>query len=158
MKKSGLIFIIFVWSLLLFACSGSQPGNGLIFDATQIKGHPDTTEVKKLLHAVPDSSYYRLFFGQPRFIQLYYAMDSSEFRYKDGKLIEIIVNKPSMPYKPESIARFGLPSNPPTSQDSMAYIMWKNVFPEYEAVNFYLVGSKENSGKKKYKVYFKLKP
>jgi hypothetical protein len=156
-KKSTQIFIFVVLTALVFACGNNKSENGLIFDATQIKGHPDTTEVKKLLHAQPDTSYYRLYFGQLRYIQLYHSMDSAEFRFKKNKLIEIIVNKPSVGYTPQSITKFGLPFHQPTSSDSSAYFMWKNIYPEYEVVNYYLVGSKKNGNKQNFKIYFKLK-
>ncbi|GET32787.1 hypothetical protein PbJCM13498_16500 [Prolixibacter bellariivorans] len=157
MKKSAQIFILVVLTALVFGCGNNKSGNSLIFDATQIKGHPDTTEVKKLLHAQPDTSYYRWYFGQRRFIQLYNSMDSAEFRFKKNKLIEIIVNSPPVDYIPQSITKFGLPFQQPTSSDSSAYFMWKNIYPEYEVVNYYLVGSKKKGPKQNFKIYFKLK-
>ena len=156
-KKFARIFTFAALVALVHACNNQKPQNGLIFDAAQIKGHPDTTEVKKLLHAQPDTSYYRWYFGQRRFIQIYNSMDSTEFRFKANKLIEIIVNNPSINYQPESITHFGLPFQQPTAQDSSAYFMWKNVYEEYEVVNYYLVGSKEKGRKYNFKIYFKLK-
>lgn len=157
MRKSAQIFILFLLAAVLFSCNNKKPQNGLIFDAARIKGHPDTTEVKKLLQATPDSSYYRRYFGQLRYIQVYNSMDSAEFRFKDNKLIEIIVNNPTVGYRPESITKFGLPLKPVTSQDTSAYFMWKNVYPDYSVVNYYLVGNKDNGKKHRFKIYFKLK-
>ncbi|GET27243.1 hypothetical protein [Prolixibacter sp. NT017] len=157
MKKFVQIFIFTLLVGLMFACNPQKQNNGLIFDAKLFKGHPDTTEVKKLLDARPDTAFYRLLFGRPRYIQMYDALDSTEFRFKHNKLIEIIVHKPTVAYSAESVTRFGLPFKSATSRDTSAYIMWKNVYPQYPVVNFYLVGNKPNGNEKAFKIYFKLK-
>ena len=150
----GLIAIV----ILVTSCGIRHGNSHYIFNAEQIKDHPDTAEVKQMMDAAPDSSFYRLYFGKLRFIQLYYAQDSAEFRFKDGRLLEVIVNKPSLDYKPQSITRFGLPFKEPNSQDSTAFFMWKNLYEGFDAVNFYLVGSKKDQRDINYKIYFKLSP
>ena len=142
--------------VLVFSCGTKQQKGDQLFDANKLNESLDTTAVKKMMDAEPDTSYYRWYFGRKRFIQLYASADSSEFRFRDGKLIEVIVNSPELPYKPESITKFGLPFKAPDSQDSLAYFMWKKQYKGFDAINFYLIGDVHKEGKAKYKIYFKL--
>lgn len=155
MKKIGIVLSVLAFVVLVVSC-GMKKQKSYFFNASQIVDHPDTTQVKKMMGVQPDSSYYRLYFGKLRFIQQYFAQDSLEFRFKDDKLIEVIVNKPSMDYQPKSITKFGLPFKEPSSEDSLAYYIWKNEYKGFDVVNFYRVGDILKNGKPRYKVYFKL--
>ncbi len=148
----GPVALIF----FLISC-GSADQKKYFFTAGEIKDHPGPDKVKELLHAVPDSAFNRLILGKERFIQLYYSMDSSEFRFKDGKLLEVIVHKPELAYNPESITKFGLPFRKPTAEDTTAFFRWTNEYDGFDVINFFLVGSRNDSGKTAYKIYFKLK-
>ncbi|MEZ4907153.1 MAG: hypothetical protein R2771_05820 [Saprospiraceae bacterium] len=93
--------------------------------------------------------------GKERYILLYNDLDSTEFRFAKNRLLEIIVNKPKFPYKSETITKFGLNYQNPTKVDSSAFIMWKNIYPNFNVVNFFLVGSKMDSRETRYNIYFK---
>ena len=142
--------------VIVFSCGTKQQKGDHLFDAEKLIGSPDTSAVKQMMNTEPDTSYYRWYFGKLRFIQLYASADSSEFRFKDGKLIEVVVNYPTLPFKPASIMQFGLPFKTPSSQDSSAFFMWKNQYEGFEAINFYLVGNTPKGVQNRYKIYFKL--
>ncbi|HKJ43600.1 MAG TPA: hypothetical protein VKA27_16000 [Sunxiuqinia sp.] len=155
--KKIIVFLGFC-ALVVFAisCTNKQPKDEHLFDAKLLKTTMDTTAVVKLMHEEPDTSFYRWYFGRRRFIQMYNNADSTEFRFKKDRLVEVIVHKPTMAYEPKSITRFGLPLQPITSRDSSAYFMWKNVYRGFDVVNFYLNGDVPRGGIPRYKVYFKL--
>lgn len=154
LKFSGIMYVSGL--LLLFISCSSEVNEKYYFTADEISDHPGPDQVQERLHTAPDSAFHRLILGKERFIQLYYTMDSSEFRYKDGKLLEVIVHKPVLPYKPESITRFDLSFRKPTAEDSSAFFRWNKIYDGFDVINFYLVGSKNDDRKTAYKIYFKL--
>ena len=151
-----IIASIFLISGLTLLQQCAQRHHDRLFDVTELKGKsPD--EVAGILQLKPDSAFVRHFVEGERFIQLYYGTDSSEFRYRDGKLIEIIIHKPTMKYSPESIVSFGLNYRPPSSVDTSSFIRWYD-YPEFKAVSFYMVGDKKSSnGSRIFKAYFNYK-
>ena len=153
MKK---LFII-AGLLLFFSSCGSKTSN-YYFKAAQIKDHPNPDKVKKIMNAEPDSSFTRWFLGKEWFVQLYYNKDSLEFRFnKNGKLLEVIINKPSFEYTPKSITRFGLPFREPNKKDTSAFFSWKNMYEGFDAISSYLVGRRPSEGKTYFRMYFNLK-
>lgn len=155
-KKTISFLASISFLVIVFSCGTKQQKGDRLFDAERLIGSPDTLAVKQMMNAEPDTSYYRWYFGKLRFIQLYASADSSEFRFKDGKLIEVVVNYPTLPFKPASITQFGLPFKVPSSQDSSAFFMWKNQYKGFETINFYLVGNAPKGLQHRYKIYFKL--
>lgn len=151
MKK--IIVLIFVISGLTLFRQCVQKNSNRLFNVTELKGKsPD--EVAGILQLKPDSAFVRHFVEGERYIQLYYSADSSEFRYRGGKLIEIIIHKPAVKYSPESIVSFGLNYRPPSSVDTSSFIRWYN-YPDFKAISFYMVGDKKSfNGSKIFKAYF----
>jgi len=156
MRKLRLLFgITIIFSISLFThCNHKQ--KEYFFNAKQIENHPDPNQIKIIMQAEPDSSFERLFYGKKRFIQMYYLQDSTEFRFKNGQLLEVIVHKPSVEYDPGSITKFGLKYKMPDEQDSTAFFRWKNQYAGFDVINFYKVGSKKSDRKINYKIFFKL--
>ena len=154
MKKFIASFLL-ISGLILFQQCTQRPNNQL-FDVMELNGKsPD--EVTGILQLQPDSTFVRHFVEGKRFIQLYYAKDSSEFRYRDGKLIEIIIHKPVMKYLPESIISFGLHYRPPSCVDTSSFIRWYD-YPEFKVISFYQVGVLNRSdGSRIFKAYFNYK-
>ncbi len=151
------IFLLAVCLALLFLSCNREKHEGEYFlQASGLTNQLSPDQVSNFMGSEPDSAFHRLIVGKKRFIQLYYAADSTEFRFKDNHLIEVIVHKPSLPWEPESITRLGLNYEPPTSEDTAAFYMWKDKFKGLNVVNFYLVGSKNHSDKPAYKIYLKL--
>jgi len=144
--------------LLVFVMLGCKSPDHLnvLFDASALAARPSPETVQEIMKMKPDSAFYKTLFGVEKFILLYNVKDSTEFRFQDNKLEEVIVNKPSMAYHPKSIAFFGLPLVQPTEVDTAAYFLWRNVFAGMEVVNFYKVGSRPDDRTMRYKVYFKL--
>ena len=144
-----------VSGMLIFQQCG-QSQKDLLFDVTKLKGK-DPEDVSRILKIDPDSTFIRHFVEGQRFIQLYYTADSSEFRYRNGKLIEIIIHKPAMKYSPESIESFGLNYRTPSSVDTSAFIRWYD-YPGFDAISFYKVGNRiGNNGSEIFKAYFNYK-
>lgn len=149
---TGLIIAI----LFLSACQTRHKKN-VLFDASALT-HADTPDgIINRMDRKPDTAFYRLLIGKPRYIQMYDNLDSTEFRFANNKLIEIIVHKPDFPFADSTITKFGLPFKMHTQADTSAYLMWKKAFKNLEIVNFYLVGSKKDNRSVRYKIYFKLK-
>ena len=131
----------------------SKTNDDRLFDVTELKGKSPSA-VYQILQTKPDSAFTRHFVEGDRFIQLYYDKDSSEFRYRAGKLMEIIIHKPDIDYLPESIEYFGLNYRTPSSADTSSYIRWDD-YPGFKAVSFYMVGNKKSTeGSKIFKAYF----
>lgn len=161
MNKITAWTVILVLSLsfsLLISCGTGKQKNTYYFSAAQIKDHPHLDQVKKIMKQEPDSAFYRLYFGKEIYVQIYYKEDSTEFRFnKDLSLKEVIVNKPSLKYMPESITHFGLTYKEPNLNDPAAYFSWKDRYDGFDVINFYKVGSTKNKEGYVYKIYFKLK-
>jgi hypothetical protein len=158
-NKNSVMYKIIVSVLfigILSACN--QEHIDYFFTADQIKNHPTPEQVIKIMQREPDSAFNRLYFGKLRFIQLYYSEDSTEFRFKDGRLIEVIIHKPSIEYKPEKIEKFGLSYLEPDKQDTSAFFMWEKQYPGFDNINFYKIGSGEKGREVNYKIYFRLAP
>ena len=158
MKSIKTLLGIGLLLLISVSCETGSQKNSYFFKAAQIKDHPHPDQVKKIMKQEPDSAFHRLYFGKEIYVQLYYKEDSTEFRFnKDLSLKEVIVNKPSLKYTPESIIYFGLTYKEPNQKDSAAYFSWKNQYDGFDIINFYKVGSKKTNGNYVYKIYFKLK-
>ncbi len=158
MKNSKILPGILLLLAIAVSCKTEKNKASYFFSAGQIKDHPNPDQVKKIMKKEPDSAFYRLYFGKVIYVQLYYKEDSAEFRFnKDLSLKEVIVNKPSLKYTPESITNFGLTYQEPNQKDSTAFFSWKNHYDGFDVINFYKVGSKKNNGEDVYKIYFKLK-
>lgn len=137
--------------ILLQHCSDTHDER--LFDVMKLK-NKGPEEVCRILQIKPDSAFTRHFVEGDRFIQLYYDKDSSEFRYRAGKLMEIIIHKPDIDYLPESIEYFGLNYTTPSSADTSSYIRWDE-YPGFKSVSFYMVGNKRSTeGSKIFKAYF----
>ncbi|MBN2616144.1 MAG: hypothetical protein JXR71_10670 [Bacteroidales bacterium] len=156
--SSKATFLIGSILILIFLSACQTRQNGAVLFNASILNHADSPEtVIKKMGEKPDTSFFRLIIGKPRYIQMYDQLDSAEFRFAHNKLIEVIVHKPDFPFADSTISKFGLPYKKHTQMDSSAYIMWKNVYKNLEVVNFYLVGSKQDNRSERYKIYFKLK-
>jgi hypothetical protein len=156
MRIFTAIPVLIMITVILISC-GSENNGSYYFTAEAIKRHPDPEQLKEILKRDPDTVFNRLILGKERFIQLYYGFDSSEFRFKDGKLSEIIIHKPTLQYDPKSILQFGLPFVSPTDLDTVAFFRWRDIYDGFEVINFYLVGSSNDGQKTSYKIYLKLK-
>lgn len=158
MRKNTFFFylIIVLFTFFFWRCSHQK---SYFFEANEIKGHPSPDQIQKIIQTEPDTSFFRLFFGKKRFIQLYYSEDSVEFRFtdEDGSLLETIIHKPSLDYTPESITKFGLKYIEPAEQDTAAFFRWIKQYDGFDVVNFYKVGSRKTNRKVNYKIYFRLK-
>lgn len=150
------ILSFFIIVLLLPACQTHKNDN-MLFNASVLKNSDDPKEVISIIGAQPDTAFHKLIIGRPRYIQLYNNLDSTEFRFANNKLIEVIVHKPDFHFLDSTIIKFGLPFKKSTQMDTSAYITWKNVYKNMEVINFYLVGSRKDNRAKRYKIYFKLK-
>jgi len=156
MRKFGfiLLIVVFVLIAIIEGCGSHQMD--YFFKADQIKDHPSPDQIEAIMNTKPDTSFYRLFFGKTIFIQLYYLADSVEFRFKDEKMIEAIIHKPTLECTPESITKFGLKYIEPAEQDTTAFFRWIKQYDGFDAINFYKVGSKKRGSKINYKIYFRL--
>ncbi|MBN2638723.1 MAG: hypothetical protein JXR65_06505 [Bacteroidales bacterium] len=152
--KSVIGFFIVV--LLFSACQNRQKENAL-FDASVLTNSDNPEEIIDIIGEKPDTAFNRLIVGKPRYILMYNNLDSTEFRFAHNKLTEVIVHKPDFPFVDSTLIRFGLPFRRHTQVDTAAYVMWKNVYKNFEVVNFYLVGSRKDERSARYKIYFKLK-
>ena len=158
MKKRTTGIIVTLLFFLLISCETGKHKGTYFFNASQIKDHPNPGQVERIMRQKPDSAFHRLYFGKEIYVQLYYQQDSTEFRFnRDLSLKEVIVNKPSLKYTPESITHFGLAYQEPNQKDSTAYFSWKNLYDGFDVINFYKVGSRKNKGEYVYKIYLKLK-
>ena len=149
------VTIILALTAVCSSCNQHSNENIILFRAEKLTGHPGPEQVEKIMRAEPDSAFNRLILGKPRYIQLYYDRDSSEFRYKDGRLLEIIVHKPVAPFSAEGVSSLGLPVKVPTAIDTSAYIKWDNVYDGFDVVTFYKVGIRPDGRKVLYKVYLR---
>jgi hypothetical protein len=156
MLKGKFVFgFLFLLSFLFFTqCSQKQ--KEYFFKAKEIKCHPSPDQAKIIMQVEPDTSFNRLFFGKKRFVQLYFKQDSTEFRFKEGHLFEVIIHKPSLDYDPNSITKFGLKYQVPAEEDTNAFFRWKNQYEGFDVINFYKVGSKKSKRKINYKIFFRL--
>ena len=155
-KMKTNLYLLFLLFPVFISCNTSMKNNASLFDAAALTSHPDPDRVEAIMREKPDSAFYKTIFGVEKFIQLYYNKDSAEFRFHDNKLEEVIVNDPSLVYRPESITQFGLPFRVPTEEDTTAFFMWKNDYEGINVINFYKVGSKPDDRETRYKIYFKL--
>lgn len=151
--SSFYVVAIFLMSILT-GCHNQQ--KSYFFEAGQIKDHPTPEQVIKIMQTEPDTAFNRLFYGKLRYIQLYNSQDSTEFRFKDGRLMEVIIHKPVMNYRPESIENFGLVYKKPAEWDTSAFFRWKKQYEGFDDINFYKVGSRKNNRKVNYKIFFRL--
>ncbi|HKK43105.1 MAG TPA: hypothetical protein VJ963_11895 [Bacteroidales bacterium] len=150
-------FIILIISLSLASCQPSGNRNHL-FDANKISFGISPEKVIKTMGEKPDSSFNKIIIGKKRYLMLYFNRDSSEFRFDNNKrLVEVIVNKPELPFLAQTITEFGLPFREPSQSDASAFIEWRNVYDNFDIVNFYLVGDKRDNRSIHYKIYFRLK-
>lgn len=146
---------LFLVVIVIQGCKSPDDQN-VLFDASVLTSHPDPEVVQDIMKVKPDSAFYKTLFGVEKFILLYNDKDSTEFRFQDNKLEEVIIHKPTMAYRPESISFFGLPLVQPTEEDTAAFFLWRNVYDGLEVVNFYKVGSSPGDRTTRYKIYFKL--
>ena len=156
MKYAKYVVGLVVVTLFLSACQPTQKKN-VLFDASQLTHQLTPKEVIRLIGVKPDTSFRKSFLGKQRFVQMYDKMDSTEIRFAHNKLLEVIVHKPAFPYVDSSIIKFGLPFHNPTKTDTAAFILWNNSYKNFEIVNFYKVGSKQDNRPTRYKIYFRLK-
>ena len=146
----GKILTVFVLSLVFFGCSKQR--ENLIFNVHDLVGKDDKGVAAVL--GQPDSSYYKNILGHRYFIQRYKSRDT-EVRHFKGHVAEVIVNKPyDLPFDQHTIERFGLGSQKPTSIDTNAMIIWKDI-PDFKSVTLYKTGAKKSGALKvQFKIFF----
>ncbi len=155
LKNTKYFSPVLIMGLFFTSCQPSANKNYL-FNANKISYGLSPEKVIKLIGEKPDSSFDKIIIGKKRFIMLYFNRDSSEFRFDNNKkLIEVIVNKPEFPFSRHTIIEFGLPYRSPSHIDTTAFIEWRNIYDNFDIVNFYLVGDKRYNRSVHYKIYFR---
>jgi len=152
MKKKILTVISLMVFIALLSQRCTQSDNNRLFNVTELKNNTPQ-QVIHIVGTQPDSSFNKRFINGEKYVQLYYKLDSAEFRYVKGRLAEIIVHKPAFGYKPENIEKFGLNYQSPSQTDTAVFIRWYN-YPDFKAISFYRVGSKNKGRGSGFKVYF----
>lgn len=154
LRKPKCYFIALVIFPLLTSCHSSIRKDYL-FDATQLTYEITPEKLIRIMGQKPDSAFNKTLIGKKRYILLYFNRDSSEFRFDKNRLLEVIVNKPQFPFAAQTITEFGLPFQNPSKTDTTAFIEWRNVYKNFDIINFYLVGDKRDNRSVHYKIYFK---
>ena len=152
MRKKILTAVSLVLFIAVLSQRCTQSDNHTIFNVTELKNNTPQQAIH-LLGIQPDSSFNKRFVNGEKYVQLYYQLDSAEFRYVKGRLAEIIVHKPAFGYKSENIEKFGLNYQSPSEEDTAGFFRWYN-YPDFKAVSFYRVGSKYRNKGTGFKVYF----
>lgn len=148
----GFLMVI----LSLSACHVPQK-KSVLFNASVLTHSDSPQELVDIIGEKPDTAFHRFIIGKLRYIMMYNNLDSTEFRFAQNKLIEVIVHKPDYPFADSTITKFGFPFKPHTKADTTAFIMWDKGFKDMETVNFYKVGSRKDERTARYKIYFRLK-
>ncbi len=152
MRKKILTAVSLVLFIAVLSQRCSQSNNKTFINVTELKNNTPQQAIH-LLGIQPDSSFNKRFVNGEKYVQLYYKLDSSEFRFVKGRLTEIIVHEPTFNFKPENIEKFGLNYQSPSEEDTAGFMRWYN-YPDFKAVSFYRVGSKLRNKGTCFKVYF----
>ena len=153
MKRKKILTAISLFVFIAFLSQRCiQSDNNRLFNVTELNNTTPQQAIH-LLGIQPDSTFKKRFVNKVKYVQLYYKLDSAEFRFVKGKLAEIIVHKPAFGYKPENIEKFGLNYQPPSQEDSAGFFRWYN-YTDFKAVSFYRVGSRFKKKETGFKVYF----
>lgn len=147
--------IILALAVVFVSCNHDNNSDGILYRAENLTNRSRPEQVEKIMKAEPDSAFNRLILGKPRFIQLYYDKDSTECRFKDDRLLEVIVHKPLAKFSTASLSVLGLPNEPPTAIDTTAFIKWDHVYDGFNVITFYKVGTRPDGRKAQYKMYLK---
>lgn len=147
--------MLYLSALLIIYTACSKPEENLVFNIRDLIGKDEQGVIAVL--GRPDSSYDLPVLTHDYFIQ-YYKNNAIEIRHLHGHVAEVIVNNPGdLTFDPQTIRRFGLLSYKPTTIDTSAMIIWKNI-PDLKSVTFYKEGSnKTDPVKPRFKIYFNLK-
>ena len=156
LSKYKYWFLSFLAILIACSCNPKFRKNSQ-FDASRLNYGNTPEQVIKIIGVNPDTAFNKTILGKEYYILFFYKKDSSEFRFDNNKLSEVIVNKPVLPFSSSSITQFGLSLQEPTQTDSTAFIVWRGTYDNFDVVNFYLTGSRKTDNSVSYKIYFKLK-
>ena len=146
--------IMMMTGMMVIVLACAHPKKDVIFNVRDLIGKDDKGVIAVL--GQPDTSYYKNILGHHYFIQQYQPRET-EIRHLKGHVAEVIINKPyDLPFDQHAIERYGLEATTPTSADTNAMIIWKDI-PDFKSVTLFKVGTKKiDSVKTQYKIYFNL--
>ena len=151
MKKWWVAF-----TLSTLAACNPVAKNDLIIDIKSIV-NKNPEQVTEML-GKPDTSYSKMIFGKRFFIQQYEKLNKAEIRFLNDVSHEVIINNTrGLDFDPSSLKKFGFEEKAPSSFDTTAFYVWKNL-NDIQLANMYLIGtSRTDSAKHNFKIYFRLR-